>query len=229
MLMPLGCATQRFTVPVMPPLISPPKAAVFWTESFDALDPERWREVEVRRHTQYQAVDVEGRRCLQAKSDDGASILLTSLRFNPRTYTWLSWDWRVDQLVEGEALERKEGSDAPARVYVYFETRGLSWQKRSLDYVWSASLPVGAVLDSAFSPTSKIIVAESGAASLGQWRTVERNLANDYERAFGEDSPDVIAIGVMSDTDNTNAHAMAYVDELRVSRLPRASRGPVGP
>ena len=215
-----GCGTQRVTVPIMPPLLPQAAAPIFWTETFDALDPNRWREVEVKRRTRYDIVDVEGRRCLRAISQNGASILLSAVKFNPDTYEWLSWDWRVDQLVEREALERKDGSDASARVYVYFETPGLPWQKRNLDYVWSASLPVGTVLSSAFASNSKIIVVERGAASRGRWRKVERNLESDYRRCFGGRLPRVIAIGVMADTDNTGGHAVAYFDELRVSRHP---------
>ncbi|MBI2104467.1 MAG: DUF3047 domain-containing protein [Candidatus Omnitrophica bacterium] len=219
-----GCTGRRVTIPLIPPFV-PSSSPMLWSEPFDTLNPEWWREVEVHGHTQYEAVPLEGRPCLRASSHQAASILLSPLRFDPETYEWLSWDWRVDRLVEGEALERKEGSDAAARVYVYFESKGLPWQKRNLDYVWSASLPVGTVLTSAYSSSSKIIVAESGSASLGQWRTVERNLEEDYERCFGKGSlPEVLAIGLMSDTDNTGGDALAYFDELRVSRRPRAAR-----
>ena len=169
-------------------------------------------------HTSYQTATVEDRRCLKAESHAGASMLLHPLRFDPGTYEWLSWHWRVEHPVTREALERKEGSDAAARVYVYFETKGLPWEKRNIDYVWSVSLPVGTILSSAFSPSSKIIVVESGSASLGQWRMVERNLAADYKRCFGDDPPDVIAIGVMTDTDNTAGEALAYYDDLRVTK-----------
>ncbi len=214
-----GCSTQRFTVPIMPPFISPPKPAVLWSESFEHLDPQRWREVVVRGHTEYQAFLLEARPCLQARSRDAASILLSAVRFDPDEYEWLSWDWRVDQLVDGEALDRKDGSDAAARVYVYFETRGLPWQKRSLDYVWSAALPVDTLRSSAYSSESKMIVVHSGAEALGQWRSVQRNLQDDYKRAFGDDDPpDVIAIGLMTDTDNTGSTALAYFDDLRISR-----------
>ena len=214
----LGCETQRVTVPVIPPLLPIPKPAVFWREPFDTLDPTRWREVTVRRRTQYEAITLDGRRCLRAQSHDGASILMSAVRFDPHAYARLSWAWRVDRLVDGEALDRKDGSDAAARVYVYFETPGLPWQKHSLDYVWSATLPVGTVLDSAYAQTSKIIVVESGADSPGQWRTETRNLVDDYTRCFGEAPPDVVAIGVMSDTDTIGGDALAYFDELRVNR-----------
>ena len=216
-----GCAAQRISVSLMPPRIaSSLSPSVFWREPFNTLHLDQWREVEVRRHTQYQVTEVDGRRCLEARSHDGASILLTPVRFDPDTYQWLSWDWRVDRLVEDEALERKHGSDAAARVYVYFDTHGLPWQKRSVDYVWSATLPVGTVLNSAFSAESKILVVESGAEHLGQWRRVERNLEEDYQRCFGGTLPNVLAIGVMSDTDNTGAEALAYFDDIQISHKP---------
>lgn len=214
-----GCGTQRVTVPILPPLISPPAPSVFWTEPFDRLDPARWREVEVKGKTAYDAVELDGRRCVRAVSDHGASILLAEVRFNPEQYEWLSWEWRVDEPVSGEALEHKDGSDASARVYVYFESPGLPWQKRNLDYVWSAALPVGTLLSSAFSSQSKILVVESGADSLGRWRRVRRNLEQDFERCFGKQRlPRVVAIGIMTDTDNAGTRAVAYFDDIQIAR-----------
>ena len=51
-----------------------------------------------------------------------------------------------------------------------------------------------------------------------QWRSVERNLREDYRRCFKDTAPQVMAIGLMSDTDNTHGRAMAYFDEVRVKR-----------
>lgn len=218
-----GCGTQRVTVPLLPPLFPAPIPSVLWTETFDQPHHARWREVEVKGATRYETVMLEGRACLRAMSQAGASILLTEVRFDPDAYEWLRWSWRVDQLVEGEALDRKEGSDVAARVYVFFETPGWGWQKRSLDYVWSATWPVGTIRSSAYARDSKILVVESGPDHLGQWRTVERNLEEDYERCFNDRLPEVIAIGLMSDTDNTRRQALAYFDDLQVSRAPSAT------
>ena len=82
--------------------------------------------------------------------------------------------------------------------------------------MWSASVPVGTILTSAFSRRAKIIVVESGREHLGRWRTVTRNLADDYRRAFGDEPPAVIAVGLMSDSDNTRSSTSAYFDDLRL-------------
>jgi hypothetical protein len=214
------------TLSVLPPLVHIPKASLFWSESFDSLDRQRWREVELRDRTQYETVLLDGRSCLKAESREAASILLAQVRFDPDTYEWISWQWRVDRLVEGEALDRKDGADAAARLYVYFESVGLSWQKRNIDYVWSASLPVGTTLPSPYASTSQVLVVESGAESLGQWRTVERNIEEDYQRSFDGKLPPVVAIGIMTDTDNTKGTAVAYFDEVRISRVPSIAGEP---
>jgi len=226
-----ACSPRGAHAPLIRPAIpaAPARSSVLWAEPFDLLSPERWREVEVRGTTQYEAVTVDGRACVRARSEDGASILLSALDFDPDTFEWLTWSWRVDELVEGEALQEQQGSDAAARLYVYFASGGLPWQKRNLDYVWSAHLPVGTVLDSAFTPLSKIVVVESGRSALGRWRTVQRNLEEDYEKAFGEDAPNVVAIGLMTDTDSTGGRALAYFDDLQISRKPVPFEHPADP
>ena len=48
-----------------------------------------------------------------------------------------------------------------------------------------------------------MIVVQSGTEGLGQWRDVRRNLREDYRRAFGAAPGPVVAVAVMTDTDNT--------------------------
>lgn len=213
-----SCAAQQFTVPVLPPLISPPKPDLLWHEPFDELDPEHWRDVEVRGHSDYAVVQLEGRSCLRASSRLSGSILVHPTRYDADTYEIVSWQWRVEHPVAGEALRTKNGSDAPARLYVYFDTPGLPWQKRSIDYVWSSSLPEGTELTSAYSSSSKIIIVDGGPGRVGQWRTITRNVQDDYRRLFGGKLPDVVAIGIMTDSDNSDGESLAFFDELRVMR-----------
>ena len=55
---------------------------------------------------------------------------------------------------------------------------------------------------------------ESGASRLGQWVEQERNLYEDYVRAFGGGGPDVTGIAIMTDTDNTGQKATAYYGNI---------------
>jgi len=83
-------------------------------------------------------------------------------------------------------------------------------------------------MDSAFSSASRILVIESGQETAGQWRTEQRSLRQDFERAFGPQQrvPNVVGIGVMTDADNSKGSAVAYFDNLRVSRYrPKAGGG----
>jgi hypothetical protein len=233
-----GCSRKPLAIPVVSPLMSPivsplmspllgrPSSPALFVEPFEQLDRARWREIEVKGRTTFTVEDLEGAKVLKAHSLAGASILLCPFRFNPRTYEWLTWRWRVDQAIEGEDLSRKEGSDAPARVYVYFDTPGLPWQKRNLDYVWSSTLPTGTILPSAFSKASMIIVVESSREHLGAWRTVSRNMQDDYRRCYHEEPPDVLAIGLMTDADSTRTEAVAYYDDVMVTQDPPPSPPP---
>jgi hypothetical protein len=59
-----------------------------------------------------------------------------------------------------------------------------------------------------------MIVVESGEANVGTWREYQRNVYEDYQRAFGEEPPMISGIAVMTDTDNTGEVASAYYGEI---------------
>jgi len=212
-----GCAHPR--ADLGPPVPGAQEAvASAWAEPLTAWN-RRWREIVLNGKTNYAIVTLDTRQCLRAESHAAASILLMPTQFNPDKFEWLTWEWRVDQLVDREALERRDGSDGAARVYIYFDTPGFSWQRHNINYVWSAIQPIETMIDSPFTPKiSKILIAESGPEHVGTWQTVSRNVQDDYERAFGKEVPRVVAIGIMTDTDNTGSHALAYFSNLRVTR-----------
>ena len=207
-----------FKPPLLPSL-APSRPLTLFHEPFNGIDPAHWREIEASGRTTYTVENLDGLRALKAHATGGASILLATFRFDPKQYPWVSWRWRIDQAVVGEDLAHKPGSDASARIYVYFDTTGLPWQKRSLDYIWSTSQPADTLLTSPYSKNSKMLIVEFGGDRTGRWTTVSRNVRDDYRRCFGEDAPDVVAIGVMTDSDNTKSDVVAYYDDLMVTRL----------
>jgi len=63
-----------------------------------------------------------------------------------------------------------------------------------------------------------MLVAESGPKNLGQWMKYQRNIVEDYEKAFGEKPGQLIAVGVLTDTDNTEETIEAWYGDIRLLR-----------
>ena len=59
-----------------------------------------------------------------------------------------------------------------------------------------------------------MIVVETGSTKLNTWITEERNVYEDYTRAFGQDPPMISGVAIMTDTDNTGESAEAYYGDI---------------
>jgi len=53
---------------------------------------------------------------------------------------------------------------------------------------------------------------------VGDWVAEERNVYDDYRRAFGKEPPRVSGVAIMTDTDNTKERATAYYGDLVFAR-----------
>ncbi len=82
-------------------------------------------------------------------------------------------------------------------------TSGIPWGNRELrNKVFANPRP--------FTDFSRLLMCRSRADPLGIWFEEERNLYADYQLAFSAESPLLIGIGIMTDTDNTGESATAY-------------------
>ncbi|MEW6687890.1 MAG: DUF3047 domain-containing protein [Pseudomonadota bacterium] len=185
------------------------------------------------RHTEYAPVEDEGRTVLRARANASTSGMVRALRVDPRAHPLLAWRWKVMRLVAKSDMASKAGDDFPARLYVTFDldpaTLDLGtrmklafaravWGGRvplaALCYVWDARLPVDTMAPNAYTDRVRMVVAESGAARLGRWVTLERDVAADYRRAFGAEPPIVNGVIVAADTDNTGETAESYFGDI---------------
>jgi len=176
-----------------------------------------WEEKSFKGETVYRVVpDPETKgHCLQAEARGTASGLIFRREYDLRDYPVLSWRWRVAGTVAGGDETRKSGDDYAARVYVIFP----HWffpKTRSINYIWANRLPQGEHLPNPFSANAVMLAVESGNANAGRWMAERRNVYEDYRRLFGEEPPQVGAIAVMTDTDNTGGSAMACYDDIRI-------------
>ena len=75
--------------------------------------------------------------------------------------------------------------------------------------------PVGAIVENAYTDFAQMVVVESGAQKVGLWVSEERNIYEDYKRAFGEEPPLMNGVAIMTDTDNTKERATAYYGDIQ--------------
>ena len=64
--------------------------------------------------------------------------------------------------------------------------------------------------------TNKVGVKDSlyDEARLNQWLSEERNIYEDYKKAFGQEPPMISGVAIMTDTDNTGETATAYYGDI---------------
>jgi hypothetical protein len=233
-----GCAT--------PPENPPEQIVLPYVRNFSANPagndlPRGWQPWGVnrfKRPTEYRLVDDAGRTVVRARASSSASGLVHPLDLDPAAYPLLQWRWKVDELIAKADNTQKHTEDSPVRVVVSFagDMDALDFSDRmffdqikaftgqqlpyaTLMYIWENRLPRGTVIPNRHTSRIQMIVAESGREKLGAWREESRNVYEDFERAFGEKPGRIIAIGIMTDTDNTGENTHAYYGDIAFKRI----------
>ena len=157
---------------------------------------------------------------LMAHSENAASGIFYKLKFDPNKEPMVSWKWKVLKFpkkgeVKAGGGDWIEQDDYAARFYVIFPRLAFNLTK-ALEYVWDENLPEGTIMSSPYFENIKIIVVESGKKNLKKWVEEERNVYDDFIKAFGRKPPEVGAIAIMTDTDNSASTAEAHYDNIRV-------------
>jgi hypothetical protein len=186
--------------------------------SFAETGLEGWSTKIFNGKTEYRIVQDTGQQVLQASSHGTASGLVFETAFDPRDYPILSWRWKVSNIIVKGDSRTKAGDDYAARVYVVFP-HWLFLKTKSLNYIWANHLPKETIQANAYTGNAMMIAVESGSENVGKWQTVHRNIVADYRRAFGEDPPQVGAIAIMTDTDNTGESATAWYGDITARHL----------
>jgi hypothetical protein len=195
-----------------------------------------WRVLEfpkIPQHTSYTVVRSDGVNALKARADCSASARYLPLDRVDLTQTpRLSWRWKVEQGLRSTDERIKAGDDFAARVYVLFQfdpEHASLWEKvlhrlgttrygelvpgSVISYVWSSREPAGTHWESPFGGSAQLISLGSGA--LPEWTDVVVDVVADYRVRFGREPPPVMALAVMTDTDNTCQRATSYYAEFR--------------
>jgi len=188
----------------------------------------------LKHDTVYTLAQAEGRTVLRAAADNSASAYAAHLKPPSAAPGVLSWRWKTGALVPGADNRDKAREDAPLRVMVAFDgdtatlpaaeqriarrakaISGRNMPYAMLMYIWSDKVAVETLIPSAHTGRVKMLVVASGPNGLGTWQSVRRDIAADYRRAYGAEPGPVLAVGVMTDTDNTGAKAAGEYADLR--------------
>jgi len=220
------------------------EAGKFSAEKVGAM-PQGWKPLTFRsteKHTNYLLTSEGGVTVLKAEANASASGLtrdLTPMNLNIRDTPILKWRWKVANLVKNADIQTREGDDYPARIYVTFrydpEKAGAGMRMQygmakalygeylphaGINYVWDGKAPVGTMVPNAYTARAMMFVVESGAKRVGEWVEVERNVYEDYKRAFKEEPPPVLGIALMTDTDQTGEVATAWYGDITLRKKP---------
>jgi hypothetical protein len=158
-----------------------------------------------------------GNKYLSADSAGDSCTAGKEFAYNLSDYKFLSWRWRVRMLPKGGSEAGKGTNDSAAGLYICFN--GVTRLPYCIKYVWSSSMPVGAVLSSPHRKATKIAVLRSGPAGIGVWTQEKRNVYDDFIKFYGvKNVKDPVAFAILTDSDDTASQAAADYDDIAVSR-----------
>lgn len=179
-------------------------------------EEDNWTHMRIRGETDYRVTSLDGARVITATGNNSASGLIRHIDLDPSACPILRWHWRVDRLQPSADLTTKDGDDVGAAVFVMFGDPGSTLSPNrvpTLRYVWTnARAQEEAVIANPYLPNEvKNIVVRRGAEYVGQGMQEQRNLTDDYRRAFGGDPPDIVrAVAIFSDNDQTGEPVTAH-------------------
>jgi len=201
--------------------------------------PEGWKPLtfkKIPKLTSYELVKDGGAVVVKATSEASASGLIKEIKIDPKAFPIVRWRWKVENLLKNSDVSRKGGDDYPARLYITFEydPDKVSFGKKlkfkagqaifgdipiaALNYIWETKTPAGTIVENAYTDFAQMIVVESGPKKVGMWVEEERNIYEDYKKAFAEEPPMINGVAIMSDTDNTKERATAYYGDIEFVR-----------
>ena len=196
-----------------------------------------------KKPTRFDIVELEGHHVLRVSTDDSYGNLVHARRLAGGEPWQLTWKWRLDKPLEHADLRQRSGDDAALKVCVSFDfdvaklsfgertklrlgsiSTGESIPAETLCYVWDRQLPTGTVLNNAFTQRLRFVVLQNSHSPIAQWLQEKRDLRADYQRAFGDESPqampDIIDVSISADADSTHGTSLGYVGDLHLQLKP---------
>ncbi len=195
-----------------------------------------------KRATQFSAHRLHGRDSMKAQAQSSASMLRRRLRIEPEALGTLHFSWTVEALIADSNMGVSATDDSPVRIVLAFEGDRSKFSMRNtmlselahaltgepmpyatLMYSWCVHCKQSEIITNPRTDRIRTKAVEISDHNLGHWREYDRDIRADFQAAFGEAPGALVAIGVMTDADNTQSHATAWYGPLKLTPRPEAS------
>lgn len=182
----------------------------------------------------YKWVVEDGIKAVKMRSDASLIFLAKQVAIDLKEYPFVSWKWKVENILKGNDESTAAGDDHPIRIFfvfqpdtskqsVWFRVKRFFWLDiihghpmggRFIEYLWSRNRKPGYIIRDPSNPRQKLVVIEGGKEKLGIWLSYQRNLYEDFKNLYHEDPRRLIYIGILNDTDQTGQKATSYIADL---------------
>lgn len=154
---------------------------------------------------------------LRLRSQKSSFGLERAVDVDPAQLPYLAWKWKVSELPAGADFRRATTDDQAAQVLVAFTDR------RILTYIWDTTAPQGAMQSASSIPLVHIwaFVCRSGSSELNRWLSESRNVAEDYQKAYGRPAPRVKGIRLQINSQHTGTSAESYFGDVAFHATPQ--------
>ncbi len=180
----------------------------------------------------------DGRDAMAVQASASASMLRQKVHIVPSELSQLKFSWKVPELIAQADMAVREVDDSPVRIVLAFDgdrskfsaknamlselshaLTGEPMPYATLMYVWCNTRAPGSVITNPRTDRIRKIVVESGGSNLNRWLDYERDVRADFEIAFGEAPGNLVGVGIMTDTDNTQTDIRAWYGTLTLAKV----------
>ena len=147
---------------------------------------------------------------LRLRSRSSSFALERAVNVDLAQFPLLNWEWKVTELPWGGDFRRSKTDDQAAQILLAFPDR------RIMSYIWDTSAPKDTLQKTSVIPLLGVwvMVCRSGNSELNHWISETRNVADDFERAYGYRPSRVRGIRLQINSQHTGSSAESYFGDV---------------
>jgi hypothetical protein len=176
---------------------------------------------EIKNKTTPRLIQSEGRNMLYINANDGGSITFKPVHLSPEEYLFLSWSWKISNILPDSREKEVGGDDYPAAVCLVYSKSWFSLllgKYKILIYAYGNNVKVGEHYKSPCEARAKFIIVESGDKDTGKWLNYKVNHYKDYVREFGEEPLEITYVGLQTNADRSHGKVEAWYTDIALNR-----------